>query len=1736
MVPGAYVMLEAFPLTANGKLDRKALPAPDAAAVTRREYAAPQGELETALAALWSELLGVERVGRHDHFFELGGHSLLAVQLTSRVREALGVELPLRDVFAQPTLQAQAACVAAAAASTMGAILPADRSAPLPLSWAQQRLWFLDRLDSAAGAAYHMPGGLRLQGQLDVAALHAALDRVVARHESMRTTFALEGDMPVQRIAPATAGFALTKLDLSALQPADRAKALDAAQKDVFATPFDLAAGPLARGTLVRLAADEHVLLLCQHHIISDGWSLGVLVRELAALYAAFSQGLADPLPPLAVQYADYAAWQRDWLQGEVLQAQLDYWKAHLAGAPDLLALPTDRSRPAVQSHAGATVRLTLPAQVTAGLKALGQHHGTTLFMTMLAGWSLLLSRMSGQSDVVVGTPVANRQRAEVEPLMGFFVNTLGLRVSTEGNPDVAALLAHVKALTLEAYARQDVPFEQVVEAVQPQRSMAHSPLFQTMLTVEMPAQPQAASIPGLEIGAMGQDSQTTHFDTELSVADAGETLELALRYATDLFDAATMERTLQRFAALLGGMIASHGPVLALPMYAPGELELVTHGFNATASEAAQGLMHHAFEVQAAARPDAVALVAGSREVSYRELNRRANVLAARLRAQGAGPDQRVAVCSERSPEMIVALLAVLKAGAGYVPLDPSYPRERLAYMLEDCNPVAVLAQPDCAALLPVPQAAVLALESLDAPAQQPAAAFDANPEVPGLAGQHLAYVIYTSGSTGAPKGVMIEHRQAANLLAHHIAMCGMGPDDRVVQFASFGFDTSVTEIFPMLSVGGAVVLRPAHMVAPDHAYVDFLARHRITVADLPTAFWHLWAGEVAQGRLLPPACVRLVIVGGEKAEQRRLAGWFGGGAGRGCDWINTYGPTETTVYATAIRYGAGDALPAGDVPIGRPVANSRVYILDAHGKPAPVGVPGELFIAGEQVGRGYLNRPELSAERFVDDPFSARAGARMYKSGDLGCWLADGSIAYLGRNDFQVKLRGYRIELGEIEARLAACPGVASVLVMAREDVAGDVRLVAYLAPQAGAHLEAAALRAALAASLADYMLPSAFVILEQLPLNQNGKIDRKALPAPDQSALAVGSYEAPQGAFESAMAVIWSGLLGTGRVGRQDSFFALGGHSLMAVQLASRIEQELGLQAPLRELFAHPTLAGFCAALGGTTANSDSLVPIRPEGNLTPLFLVHPGEGEVGYARDIEPWLAPGLPVYALAAKGFSIGEVPQYAVEEMAASYLHEIRKVQPHGPYRIAGWSAGGTIACEIAQQLVGADEQVEFLGLIDTQSRYQATDAGPADFDAWLCSLAWLPDGLAPAVQQALRAHAADGDSAALLAAAQQAGVLPGDVSTSVLRRHLAVRHAIAYALQHYDRPTMQLPVTLFAASGEQRSDRSLGWQAELGGRLTLRTLPGDHYSIVQAPNIAALGQALSEELQASSGRRTVLPEHGYAPRIPIQFGQRGVAPLFCVPGAGASVTAFTDLAQALDPSIPVFGLQPRGLCGKLAPHADVPSAARAYLRAVREVQPRGPYRLLGHSFGGWVATEMARQLHEQGEQVSLLAVLDSRAPTVAGKEPPHYGRIAALVRLVGLYEQKLGRSLRLSAASFTGLDHDSQLGLLLARLVEARMMPPGTSLATMRGIVRAFCTNLNTHYVPPSGYPHALQLVLASEHAAAGDSPLERAAAWQAHAPAAASWVSSGNHMTLLSQPHVQHLVNWLSPLMKAK
>ena len=1171
MIPAHVVLLEQLPLSPNGKLDRKALPAPD---MSRggQDYVAPRTPTEQAVAAIWAEVLKLDRVGVHDNFFELGGHSLLATQLMSKLRGAFAVELPLRTLFEAGSVELLAQRVDQARQEQCGpaapAIVPVARDGRLPLSFAQQRLWFLDQFESGS-SFYNIPAAVRLNGRLDVAAMRGTLNEIVRRHEALRTSFASVDGTPVQVIAPALE-VALPLTDLSELPAAEReAKALWLAQ-DAAQTPFDLAAGPLLRATLIRLAPREHIVVLTLHHIVSDGWSMGVLVAEIAALYGARVQGLPSPLPALAIQYADFAHWQREWLSGEVLERQLGYWRAQLAQAPTLLPLPTDRARPAVQTYHGATLAFTVPAAVTAGLQALGQQVQGTLFMTLAAAFNVLLSRYAGQSDICIGTPIANRNRGELEPLIGFFVNTLVLRAQVDGDMPFTALLAQLRATTLDAYAHQDLPFEQLVDAVKPERHTSHAPLFQVMLSLQNTPM-DALELPELSLQPVPSTNVHATFDLTLNVIEEGGQLSAAFEYNTDLFDASTIEAMAGHFGRLLQAIVADPAaPVGALNMLDADERQRILVDWNATAHRWPQGgqSVHQMFEAQAARNPGAAALVVDGATLSYGELDARANRLAHHLRARGVGPDVRVGLCVERSFDMMTGLLAILKAGGAYLPLDPAYPQERLAYMLEDAAPALLLTQQALLERLPAGAVPVVCLDR-DAGllAGLPASALSALARP-----ANLAYVMYTSGSTGKPKGGMIEHAQLANLVCAQAHKLREHQCRSVLQFASLSFDMSVEEIFPALAMGACLVVRPAGMLIPDGEFLALIEAHGIDAVNLPTGFWHEWVSLLNAGQSRLPRSLRLLAVGGERVSAERYRQWARHSQGQAGTWINAYGPTENTVNSTTQEMAFGQACAQADMPIGRPLPNTEAYILDAHCNPVPAGVAGELYVAGAGLTRGYLNRPGLTAEKFVPHPFSAAPGARMYQTGDLARYLADGRIEYLGRGDQQVKLRGFRIELGEIEAALMALPQLREAAVLARQHATGEQRLVGYLVAHegvAGAALEAAALRLALLRTLPDYMVPAHFMVLDKLPLSPNGKLDRKALPAPDLTARSQ-QYVAPSTPTEATLAAIWAEVLKLDRIGVHDNFFDLGGHSLLATQLMSKLRNAFAVELPLLALF--------------------------------------------------------------------------------------------------------------------------------------------------------------------------------------------------------------------------------------------------------------------------------------------------------------------------------------------------------------------------------------------------------------------------------------------------------------------------------------------------------------------------------------------------------------------------------------
>ncbi|VVP72171.1 Tyrocidine synthase 3 [Pseudomonas fluorescens] len=1184
MVPTAYVRMDSFPLTTNGKLDRKALPSPQEDAFAHAPYQAPSGEIEVALARIWSELLGVDQVGRHDNFFALGGHSLLAVRLRSRIAN-LGADLQLAILFAAPTLEAIALAIETqrhAGAVVHPSIRPFTRDKPLLPSFAQQRLWFLAQLDSSISDAYHIPLALKLRGQLDVIALQQALDALWSRHEVLRSVFAIrEGEVEVRLLA-CDPGLPLRRINLPETSKRTGAEtALAILCTDEAQAPFDLETGPLIRACLVRASVDsstdEHVLLITQHHIVSDGWSLGILLAELSSLYTAFSRHQANPLPPLAIQYPDYAAWQRLWLSGDRLNEQAAYWKQALIDAPALLDLPTDQRRPEQQCLTGASVPIAVSATLTSALKRFGEQQGVTLFMTLLSAWAVVLSRLSGQEDIVIGVPSANRSHGEIEPLLGFFVNTLALRVDLGDNPSVAQLIERVRRRVLEAQDHQDLPFEQVVEITQPPRGLSHTPLFQVVFAWQTHDAGKWTS-PGLETSPVDSAYEVARFDLELSLAPVEDHIVGALTYSTALFDAATVERHVGYLMTVLAAMAKDERqPVNQLDLIDDSERRLLLERWTLRdETSPPHSCIHELFEAHVARSPEATAVVFEEHTLSYDELNARANRLAHRLMALGVRPEHRIVICVERSPAMVVALIAVLKAGGAYVPFDPENAKERLTFMLADTAPVLVLADATGRRVLGEALQDHLVLDPREVFAEA-----DANPEVPGLTPGNLAYIIYTSGSTGQPKGVMVEHAQLVRLFDTTHSAFGFSSSDTWCLFHSFAFDFSVWELWGALRHGGKVVLVPQAITRAPEAFYRLIDEQGITVLNqTPSAFTALIEHVKPSSDSL-----RYVIFGGEALQPSTLRDWYQGRDEFMPQLVNMYGITETTVHVTWYPVSSTDAEHIDSV-IGRCLPDLNLYLLDADGKPVPIGVVGEMYIGGAGVARGYLNRPGLTAERFLNDPFVGKAGARMYRSGDLARYLANGNLAFMGRNDDQVKIRGYRIELGEIAARLAKHPSVYQAVVVAQGRT-DDKRLVAYIVehdtPVDAEHGLALTqtLRDYLSAGLPQYMVPSAYVRLDNLPLTANGKLDRKALPVPSQATFAHAAYEAPQDKMEAVLAGAWSELLGVDQVGRHDNFFALGGHSLMAVRLLERLRRQ-GLSLAVRDVFQKPVLSVLASTL--------------------------------------------------------------------------------------------------------------------------------------------------------------------------------------------------------------------------------------------------------------------------------------------------------------------------------------------------------------------------------------------------------------------------------------------------------------------------------------------------------------------------------------------------------------------------
>jgi amino acid adenylation domain-containing protein len=1491
MVPTAYVALEKMPLNHNGKIDRKQLPQSEMERA-EQEYVGPRNAREEELCRLWQEVLRRERVGIHDNFFRIGGHSLLAAQLATRLRGSMQVDIPLRRMFESPTI-AQLAEVIDQTVQTSAANGPASHRRPaikrvarktvlldaetisdhfqppaqevicLPASFAQQRLWFIDQL-TPGKATYNIPGALRIRGKLDVEVLERALKEVVRRHETLRTRFATVHGEP-QQVIEEQVKIQLPLLDLTSI-PGEKEREAEAMRlaREEAKQPFDLQQAPLMRGKLLRLGPQEHVLLVTMHHIISDGWSAGVLIEEVTVLYGAFSSGQASPLPELPIQYADYTMWQREWLEGGVLEEQLAYWKQQLAEV-SILQLPTDRPRPVTQGQGGATSDFVIAKNATQQLKKLAEEQGATLFMVLLAAFHTLLYRYSGQHDIAVGTPVAGRSSSiETEKLIGFFINTVVLRADFSGAPSFMELLHKTKEVTLEAYAHQDVPFERLVEALSPERNLGSTPIFQAMITLQNLPQSD------LRLGSAvlqpfgNVDNGTSKFELSLLLGEDGSgMLAGALQYNTDLFDAATIDRMIGHYSLLLSSIIADpHAPVHSLEILNGEERRMLLEDYNATATPIPDKTVIGLFEEQVDRTPTATAVRCGEDALSYQELDERANQLANHLKEMGVGAEMLVSICLNRSLDMVVALLGVLKSGGAYVPLDPSYPVERLGFMMEDAQTPVLVTESSLRGSLPM---AMVQIVSMDEDWQEISGKATSRVES-NVQGSNLAYVIYTSGSTGQPKGVGVTHQGMINYVnwAGQVYGANLGSGSPV--HSSLAFDLTVTSIYPVLLSGGCleVLSQSAGMEelaqqleTSDYSLLKLTPSHLRMLSLLLEK-----SGKGEQG-------ARALVIGGEALRYADLELWRK--LGSRTRLINEYGPTETVVGSSI--YEVQEESQAGEVPVGKPIANTGIYVLDTNLAVTPVGVPGELYLGGAGLARGYVNRPGLTAERFIPNPYR-EPGARMYSTGDLARWRNDGNLEYLGRNDQQVKIRGFRIELGEIEAALQEHGGVRQALVIAREDQSGEKRLVAYVVPEAPGEengsrreeLGISELREYLQGKLPEYMVPSAYMWLDKFPLNHNGKIDLKKLPQPDEK-IREQEYVGPRNPTEETLCRLWQEVMRVERVGIHDNFFTLGGHSLMAVQVISRIKSAFAMEMPLSVLFAAPTVARMAEHVAATNGHkraqsSPILVNIQPHGSSAPFFCVHAVGGQVISYGELSQELGLEQPFYGLQSPPAGFFPEPAISIEQMAALYNREIRSVQPVGPYLLGGWSMGGLVAWEMAQQLAKEGETIGLLALIDTTPPPRYLEADDQANNRSMLSLFALDMSRlvgrdpSPLAEQFSRAAAQDQWNMVQEALISYGMLTPRTAHaemTALLdtftRNFLAINN---YSLQQ----SQQRVVYLRASESPERFSKA--WTTWAGGGIEYHSVPGDHFTMLRQPGVRIIAGLLQKHILNTSEKPQV--------------------------------------------------------------------------------------------------------------------------------------------------------------------------------------------------------------------------------------------------------------------------------------
>ncbi|RQH23956.1 non-ribosomal peptide synthetase, partial [Okeania hirsuta] len=1518
MMPGTFIMLEALPLTPSGKVDRKDLPIPDASNLLREtSFVAPRDAMEQQLAQIWSEILGVSPIGVHDNFIELGGHSLLATKIIGLVRVRLQVELPLNLLFECPTVAELAQEVIPLEGLDVGASLqPIPREPMMPISFSQEQMWFLNQLTPEEPVCNESLT-IHLGGEIDIPALEKGLTEIIRRHEILRTTYPLVNGQPCQEIQPPST-FTLPIVDLRQWsETARETEALRIATEQL-RQRFDFNQGPLLRATLIQLTSDSYRLYFAIHHILVDAESLSQIVQELEIIYTAFCQGLPSPLPELTIQYADFTVWQRQRLKGEILSHQLTYWQRQLENLPQL-KLPTDRPRTAQTTFAGSFVRHRLSFDLIEKLKTLSNKESVTLFVTFATAIKVLLYRYSNQEDIVLGTVISQRTRPELEGMMGNFINTLVLRSDLGGNPSFCELLKRVRNVCLSAYSHQDVPFQKVVEAFRPNQQVNQNPMFQVALTINPPLVGDAqtrgrgdAGTPIREIPpkiSLTQKADTqswsptedklgwkafhykvdpgiSKFNLTFSLLEEGaEGMVIVSEYNSDLFDATTIKGMSGHLSTLLEGIVTNpHISISELPLLTDKERHQLLVEWNNTQAEYPKDkCIHQLFEEQVERTPDAVAVVFEDRQLTYHQLNCQANQLAHYLQTLGVAPEVLVGICVERSLEMIVGLLGILKAGGAYLPLDPSYPAERLSYILEDAAVPILVATKSVLSNLPQHQAKVVCLDrDLETlPSSQESTDNPAMAVTP----DNLAYVIYTSGSTGQPKGVLISHQNVTRLFRTTESIYNFNTNDCSTLFHSYAFDLSVWELWSALLYGGRLVIVPYWVSRSPKEFYDLLVQHQVTVLNqTPSAFTQLI--EVDQDYSVDALKLRYVIFGGEVLQIKTLVPWFERHGDRFPQLINMYGITETTVHVT-YKILSTDNIEQVSSPIGKALGDLKIYILDRDLQPVPIGVTGELHIGGAGLARGYLNRPELTAERFIPNPFDLH-NSKLYKTGDLGRYLPDGNIEFIGRIDNQVKVRGYRIETGEIESTLTQHPSVKQAVVLATEDNSGNKSLVAYLVLESetpeGSQTEAIGkLKQYLKQRLPQYMIPSGFVVLPQLPLTPNGKVDRKALPIPDNISSVSTEYVAPETETQKALAEIWQEVLGIEQVGMHDNFFDLGGHSLLAVRLMAEIEKEFGQNISLAALFQGPTLEKLAILLrqsgdAGTpireiqpkislTQKTDThswspLVAIQPQGNHPPFFCMPGSGGNVVYFHQLARHLGNEQPFYALQPPSLDGVSEPFSSLEEVAAYYLQAIQTLQPSSPYFLGGHSFGGLVTFEMAQQLQQKGETVALLALFDFPAPLQGTTPKQLDWDdtRWLSNIAHMLEILSgknfDISYETLKPLTPEAQLNYLKRQMEIVSLLPPNSGIERVRGIVQTIKAEELAFMSYlPQRSYQGAITLFRTSkvdrdelgmlGDIPTDTTWGWNQFSSQPVEVHVVPGNHITMLSEPHVMVLAEKL---------------------------------------------------------------------------------------------------------------------------------------------------------------------------------------------------------------------------------------------------------------------------------------------------